>query len=130
MSDRDITRRELLKASGCGIAVCGLSPLLPALARAAVKPLTVGFIYVGPRNDYGWNQSHWVAAKKIAQLESVKVIEQENVPETVEVEKVMEGMIRHDGAGAIFATSFGYWPNVLKLARRYPDVVFTHVGAL
>jgi simple sugar transport system substrate-binding protein len=112
------------------LAAAGLDGLWPRLAQAAAKPVTVGFIYVGPRNDYGWNQAHAVAAKKVAKLEGVKLIEQENVPETVEAEKVMESMIRQDGAGVIFATSFGYWPTVLKLARKHPDVLFTHIGAL
>jgi simple sugar transport system substrate-binding protein len=71
-----------------------------------------------------------VAARKIARLEGVKLVEQENVPETVEVEKVMEGMIQQDGAKAIFPSSFGYWPSVLKVARKYPDVLFAHIGAL
>src|SRR5439155_598185 len=102
----------------------------PPLARAAARPVTVGFIYGGPKNDYGWNRSHAVAAKKVAQLEGVKIIEQENVPETVEAEKVMEAMIRQDTAKVVFATSFGYWPSVLKVAPKYPDVLFTHIGAL
>jgi basic membrane protein A and related proteins len=130
MDQTSVSRRRVLQGSlalGAASAVSGLWPARPA--RAA-KPMTVGFVYVGPRNDFGWNQSHWVAARKVAQLEAVKVIEQENVPETIEVEKVMEGMIRHDGARVVFATSFGYWPHVLKLARRYPDVLFTHIGAL
>jgi simple sugar transport system substrate-binding protein len=126
MSRSLVTRRGLLQG---GIATAGLA-LWPASGAGASKPVTVGFVYVGPRNDYGWNQSHWVAAKKIAQLEGVKLIEQENVPETAEAEKVMEGMIRHDGAKVVFATSFGYWPHVLKLARKHPDVLFTHIGAL
>jgi len=113
------------------IVASTLATLVPSVkASAAVKPITVGFIYVGPRNDYGWNQAHAVAAKKIARLEGVKLVEQENVPETVEVEKVMEGMIRHDGAKVVFPTSFGYWPHILKLARKYPDVLFVHIGAL
>ena len=123
MTDATLTRRQVL-AGGLAAA------LAPTLARAAAKPVTVGFIYVGPKNDFGWNQSHAVAARKVGQLEGVKLIEQENVPETVEVEKVMEGMIRHDGARVVFATSFGYWPHVLKTARKYPDVLFTHIGAL
>jgi basic membrane protein A and related proteins len=130
MDQTSVSRRRVLQGSlalGAASAVSGLWPARPA--RAA-RPMTVGFVYVGPRNDFGWNQSHWVAARKVAQLEAVKVIEQENVPETIEVEKVMEGMIRHDGARVVFATSFGYWPHVLKLARRYPDVLFTHIGAL
>ncbi len=131
MSDVSLTRRHIVTGTAGLLAASGLTSLLPGPeARAAVKPLTVGFIYVGPKNDYGWNQAHAVAAKKIARLEGVKLIEQENVPETVEVEKVMEGMIRHDGAKAVFATSFGYWPNVLKLAPKHPDVLFVHIGAL
>jgi simple sugar transport system substrate-binding protein len=128
MIDPRLTRRRLLQGSVAVAAAGVLSPLRSA--DAAVKPVIVGFVYVGPRNDFGWNQSHWVAARKIAQLEGVKVIEQENVPETAEAEKVMEGMIHHDGAKVVFATSFGYWPTVLKLAKKYPDVLFTHIGAL
>lgn len=130
MRHNRVTRRRTLQGLLAVGAASALGPLWPARGGAAAKPVTVGFVYVGPRNDFGWNQSHWVAAKKIAQLEGVKVIEQENVPETIEVEKAMEGMIRHDGARIVFATSFGYWPHVLKLARRYPDVLFTHIGAL
>jgi len=130
MGQACVTRRRMLQGSLTLGAASVMGALWPSGPARAAKPVTVGFVYVGPRNDFGWNQSHWVAAKKIAQLDGVKVIEQENVPETIEVEKVMEGMIRHDGAGVVFATSFGYWPHVLKLARRYPDVLFTHIGAL
>ena len=126
-----LTRRDVLKGTGGLVVAAGVSALRPALeARAAVKPVTVGFIYVGPKNDYGWNQSHAVAARKIARLEGVKLVEQENVPETVEVEKVMEGMILHDGAKVLFPSSFGYWPHALKIARKYPDALFAHIGAL
>jgi basic membrane protein A len=40
---------------------------LPGRARAA-GPLTVGFIYVGPKDDYGYNQAHAVAAKALKGL--------------------------------------------------------------
>ncbi|HSF06530.1 MAG TPA: BMP family ABC transporter substrate-binding protein [Methylomirabilota bacterium] len=130
MPDTVLTRRQMLEGSAATLAAAGLTGLQPWLAQAAAKPMTVGFVYVGPRNDYGWNQSHAVAAKKVAKLEGVKLIEQENVPETVEAEKVMESMIRQDGAGVVFATSFGYWPSVLKLAPKHPGVLFTHIGAL
>ena len=132
MSDKfRVTRRQVLKGSGGFVLASGINGLLTRFASgASVKPMTVGFIYTGPKNDYGWNQSHAVAAKKIAGMEGVKLIEQENVPETVEVEKVMEGMIRQDGAKVLFPTSFGFWPNILKLAPKYPEVLFVHAGAL
>jgi len=129
MHDHPVTRRQVLAASSNVVAAGALGALLPRMAHAQ-KPVTVGFLYVGPKNDYGWNQSHAVAAQRIARMEGVKLIEQENVPETVEAEKVMEGMIRQDGARVIFASSFGYWPSVLKVARKYPDALFAHIGAL
>lgn len=130
MSKKHITRREFIQRGGSVIAGGSVLAMLPRLARSAAKPITVSFIYVGSRQDFGWNQAHWMAAKKIAQMEGVKVIEQENVPETVEVEKIMKSMIQMDGANVIFATSFGYWQHVLKMAKDYPDVLFTHIGAL
>ena len=130
MSKTDrFSRRRFLDATANVVAAGTVMALLPSLASAA-KPMTVGFIYVGPRQDFGWNQAHWVAAQKIAKMDGIKVVEQENVPETAEVEKVMESMIQLDGAKVIFATSFGYWKPVLKLAKAHPEVLFTHIGAL
>ena len=124
-----ITRRKALITGGKIIGVGTLLSILPSMASAA-NPISVGVIYVGPRQDFGWNQSHWDAAKKISQMENVKVFEQENVPETAEVEKVMQSMIELDGAKVIMATSFGYWKSVKKMAEKYPEVLFTHIGAI
>lgn len=124
------TRRKFLSTSGNVVGAGTLLALLPGIARSAAKPITVGFIYTGPRDDFGWNQAHRVAAGKIAQMENVTVVEQENVPETVEVEKVMQSMIQLDGATVLFPTSFGFWKHILKLAPKYPDVLFVHAGGL
>jgi len=124
-----ISRRNVLRLGGNIIASGALLSILPTLASAA-KSITVGVIYVGPRQDFGWNQSHWDAARKIAKMDGVKVVEQENVPETAEVEKVMKSMIQLDGAKVIMATSFVYWKSVKKMAVEYPDVLFTHIGAI
>ncbi|MEL6317973.1 MAG: BMP family ABC transporter substrate-binding protein [Pseudomonadota bacterium] len=115
--------------SGNVVAAGAALSMLPGLAAAA-DTVTVGFIYVGPRQDFGWNQAHWDAAKRVAALDGIKVVEQENVPETAEVEKVMESMIELDGAKVIFGTSFGYWASIKKMAEKYPDVLFTHIGAI
>jgi basic membrane protein A len=124
-----ISRRQFMRTGRNIVAAGTLMAMLPSMARAA-KPATVGFIYVGPRQDFGWNQAHWDAAKKIAAMDGVTVVEQENVPETAEVEKVMESMIELDGATVIMATSFGYWASVKKMAEKYPNVLFTHIGAI
>jgi simple sugar transport system substrate-binding protein len=93
--------------------------------------LTVGFIYVGPKDDYGYNQAHAEGAKAISSLGGVKLRQEEKVPETVDVETTMESMINLDGAKVLFPTSFGYFdPHILKLAAKYPDVNFFHCGGL
>jgi simple sugar transport system substrate-binding protein len=130
MDGKLVTRRDFLHSSSNVITVTVLSSLFGHRAVAAAKPITVGFIYAATRQDYGWNQAHAVAARKIAQLEGVKLVEQEKVPETAEVEKVMEGMIRLDNCKVLFPTSFGFWPFIQKLAPKYPDVLFVHAGGL
>ena len=105
-----------------------------AATPAAAKPsdsLTVGFVYVGSRADYGYNQAHAEGAKAVSAIPGVKVREEENVAETVAVQKTMESMINLDGAKLIFPTSFGYFdPHILTLAAKYPDVTFLHCGGL
>jgi simple sugar transport system substrate-binding protein len=130
MSD-SISRRSML--AGAAKVVGAGSLLVSTQSRVFgqdVKPITVGFIYAATRNDYGWNQAHAVAARRIAALPGVKLVEQERVPETVQVERVMESMIQLDGAKVVFPTSFGFWPFIQKLAPKYPDVLFIHAGGL
>jgi len=106
--------------------------LLGAAASAQAKTdLTVGLIYVGPRDDFGWNQAHAVAAQALKSVPGVKVVEEENVPETVAVRKTMEGMIQSDGASLVFGTSFGYFdPFMVDMAKKYPKVEFRHPTSL
>jgi basic membrane protein A and related proteins len=93
--------------------------------------LTVGFIYVGPKDDYGYNQAHHEGAVAVSKIPGVKIREEEKVPETMDVQKTMESMINLDGAKLLFPTSFGYFdPHILKVAEKYPDVTFLHCGGL
>ncbi len=96
------------------------------------EPITIGFIYVGPKDDYGYNQAHAEGAAAVAQkLPWVKLVEEANVPETTAVAETMRSMIDIDKAVALFPTSFGYFdPHILKMAQEYPDVQFFHAGGL
>jgi basic membrane protein A len=126
-----IGRRGLLKSSLMGGAAAGAMTLGLGGAANAQKPLVIGFIYVGPRDDYGYNQAHAEAAAILKKMPGVKVQEEEKVPETVAVEKTMESMINLDGATLVFPTSFGYFdPYMLKVAAKYPAVQFRHCGGL
>ncbi|MEB3210189.1 MAG: BMP family ABC transporter substrate-binding protein [Leptolyngbyaceae bacterium] len=101
-------------------------------AGAGGEPLTVGFIYVGPKDDYGYNQAHAEgAAGAAAKFAWINLVEEASVPETTAVAESMRGMIDIDGAKILFPTSFGYFdPHILELAEEYPDVQFFHAGGL
>jgi basic membrane protein A len=102
-----------------------------ASAPSGGEGVAVGFIYVGPKDDYGYNQAHADGAAAVRKMDGVKVMEEERVPETVDVQKSMQSMIELDGAKVIFPTSFGYFdPHVLVMAKKYPDVMFLHCGGL
>jgi simple sugar transport system substrate-binding protein len=130
--------------SGMVLALAGCSKSTPkpeegsaapaeakAPAAPADKTMKVGFIYVGPRDDFGYNQAHSEAAKELSKLPDIKIFEEEKVPETMDVQRTMESMINLDGATVLFPTSFGYWdPHILKIAAKYPNVTFLHCGGM
>ncbi len=126
MNFDNISRRRVLQ----GTAALTLGTALP-LSRAFAKDTTVGLIYVGSRDDYGYNQAHAQGAAALKKMPGIKVVEEEKVPETEAVEKTMESMINLDGATLLFPTSFGYFnPHVLKMAVKYPKIRFEHCGGL
>jgi basic membrane protein A and related proteins len=122
--------RVRLKLS-TGLAMLWIAAVFCCAPAAFSGEVTVGFIYVGTRDDYGYNQAHAQGAAAIKSMPGVKVIEEENVPETVAVQNSMESMINLDGTRILFPTSFGYFdPHILKVAPKYPDVTFLHAGGL
>jgi simple sugar transport system substrate-binding protein len=123
---RGLTRRGFLASTAGAAALAGFGG---APARAA--GLTIGFIYVGTKDDFGYNQAHAEGAAAVKAMPGVTVIEEENVAETVDVAKTMESMIALDGASLLFPTSFGYFdPHILTLAPKFPDVRFQHAAGL
>ena len=65
-------------------------------------------------------------------MRGVKVVEEENVAETVDVQKTMESMINLDGASLVFPTSFGYFdPHMLKMCAEVSRTCeFRHCGGM
>jgi len=121
-----LSRRRLLQ----GTAALTVATAVP-LRAAFAKETTIGFIYVGSRDDYGYNQAHAQGAAALKKLSDIKVVEEEKVPETDAVEKTMESMINLDGATLLFPTSFGYYnPHMIKIANKHPKLRFEHCGGL
>ena len=129
MSLKNLNRRDSLKT----LAALSASGALATWGNQALaqKPLTIGVVYVGPRDDYGYNQAQAQAAAEVKKMPGLKVVEEENVPETAAVQKTMTGMIAQDGASVLFPTSFGYFdPHILALAAKNPNVRFAHCGGM
>jgi basic membrane protein A len=100
-------------------------------ATSSAKPLTVGFLYVGTKDDYGYNQAHAAGAAAVKALPGVNVIEAEKVAETKDCQQNMSTMIEQGDATLIFATSFGYFnPHVKEIAPKYPKITFLHAGGI
>jgi basic membrane protein A and related proteins len=125
-----IDRRQMLRVLAAAGVAAAAGPLVRS-AQAAMDKLVIGVIYVGPRDDYGYNQAQAQAAAAIKKMPGVTVVEQEKVPETTDVQKTMGSMIEQDGATLLFPTSFGYFdPHILRMAEKYPKVRFAHCGGL
>lgn len=91
---------------------------------------TIGYIYVGPEKDYGYNTSHDLGRQYVEKtIAGTKTLHVENIPETAEVSRVMERMIK-SGASIVFATSYGYLDYAIELGKKYPKVAFMHAGGL
>ena len=123
------TRRHVVGGLGMGAALLASGRVLPA--RAAPKPVTIGFTYVGPRDDYGYTQAHADGAAAIKSMPGITILEEERVAETDEVVKSMQSMIKLDSASLLFPTSFGYFdPYMLRVAAQEPAVQLRHCGGL
>src|ERR1700687_994795 len=121
-----ISRRHLLQGS----AALPLGTSFGARSASAADT-TIGFIYVGSRDDYGYNQAHAQGAAALKKMPGLKVVEEKTCAETDAVEKTMQSMISLDGATLLFPTSFGYYnPHMIKMANKFPKLHFEHCGGL
>ncbi len=100
------------------LVICGI-------AFAGDKPVKVGFVYVSPVGDAGYSYAHDQGRLAIDGLDGVTTSFVESVPEGPDSERVMLNMARKD-YDIIFATSFGYMDPMLKVAKKFPNVVFMH----
>jgi basic membrane protein A len=88
----------------------------------------VGFIFVGPKDDFGYNQAAYEGSQAVGEaFPDIEVLTAENVPEDDNATRIMESMIA-DGATIIFATSYGHLDPALKVAEAHPDVVVVQQG--
>jgi basic membrane protein A len=121
-----------LTAIGCSSNTTTTTKAASGSGAATTAPGTggkaIGFIFVGPKDDYGYNQAAYEGSQEVAKaFPDMKILTAENVPEDDNATRVMEGMIAN-GAKIIFATSYGHLDPALKVAAAHPDVVVVQQG--
>ena len=91
------------------------------------KKTKVGFVYLTTPGDHGWTYRHDIGGQQVEEAygDKVKTIYVENVKYGPDAERVMRNLAE-EGADIIFATSFGYMEQMLKVAKDYPHVKFEH----
>ncbi|MER7279266.1 BMP family ABC transporter substrate-binding protein [Dactylosporangium sp. NPDC000244] len=126
-------RRLLIPAAALALlAACstntGATPAAAEGSAPGAGSTKIGFIFVGPKDDYGYNQAAYQGSQAVAKAyPGLEVLTAENVPEDDNATRIMEGMIRK-GAKIIFATSYGHKDPALKVAAAHPDVVVVQQG--
>jgi len=91
---------------------------------------TIGFIAVGPADDFGYNQA---VADGVAAVEKAfpdaEVLTAYNIPEDDTAATTMESMVSQ-GADILFATSYGHLDFARQVAKAHPEVAVVHQGGL
>ena len=109
-------------------AATGAGGSAPDAAAPGVGSTKVGFIFVGPKDDFGYNQAAFAGSQAVGEAHpDLEILTAENVPEDDNATRVMQKMV-DDGARIIFATSYGHLDPALKIAADNPDVVVVQQG--
>jgi basic membrane protein A len=108
-------------------AIAALAIAATSYGTYAAEKLKVGFIYLGPIGDLGWTYRHEVGRQEMVKElgDKVETTYLENVSEGPDSERSIEQLARA-GHTLIFTTSFGYMDPTLKVAKKYPKVMFEH----
>lgn len=139
---KNLRQRRLVISAMLAPFVSSLQPL--ALARpessrngaaegglpVALKlPLRVAFVYVSPVGVAGWSYQHDLGRLAMERNLGAKVQTTvvESVQEGADAERVFRDLAAR-GYHLIFATSFGYMEQALRVSQEYPGVIFEHAG--
>ena len=133
--------KNLIRGSACALLATAAAIAALASARAAPSappatpaapraPLVVGFVYVTPIGAAGWTYQHELGRRELVRAlgPRVRTIAVESVAEGPDAERVMRDLVAQQGAGLVFATSFGYLDPALRVAAEFPRVIFEQAG--
>lgn len=107
---------------------CGGGEAAPAGDDTAAEATTVGFIYIGSKNDGGYSQAQHNGTMAVEEYfgDSIKTIIAESVAEEKQTVKSTAINMIDQGASIVIGTSFGFMDALEELSVEYPDVTFLH----
>ena len=99
---------------------------LAATAQAADK-LKACWVYTGPIGDFGYSYQHDQGRLEVEKAlgDKVETAYLENVSEGPDADRAFERLAR-EGCKIIFGTSFGFMDAEVKVAKKFPKVMFEH----
>ncbi|UVK36977.1 BMP family ABC transporter substrate-binding protein [Mesorhizobium sp. AR10] len=99
---------------------------LVATAEAADK-LKACWVYTGPIGDFGYSYQHDQGRLEVEKAlgDKVETAFLENVSEGPDADRAFERLAR-EGCKLIFGTSFGFMDPEVKVAKKFPKVMFEH----
>ncbi|MES0099058.1 BMP family ABC transporter substrate-binding protein [Mesorhizobium sp. M0019] len=99
---------------------------LAASAQAADK-LKACWVYTGPIGDFGYSYQHDQGRLEVEKAlgDKVETAYLENVSEGPDADRAFERLAR-EGCKIIFGTSFGFMDPEVKIAKKFPKVMFEH----
>jgi len=108
------------------LAVFLFAVAAPSWAGAPIASPRVAFVYLSVPGDGGWTFQLEKGRLYLEKALGIKVDFVENVPEGADAERVIADLAQnHD---VIFTTSFGYMDPTANVAKKFPKVVFEHLG--
>ncbi|MCU1345302.1 MAG: basic rane lipoprotein [Acidimicrobiia bacterium] len=126
--DSGVSKAAANTTAAGGTTLAPVATAAPTGKGPGVGSKAVGFIFVGPKDDFGYNQAAYQGSQAVKKaFPDLQVLTAENVPESDEAVRVMEGMI-DKGAKIIFATSYGHLDAAIKVAADHPDVAIVQQG--
>ena len=108
-------------------ALTAAAAMVVAVNAQAADKLKACFVYVGPIGDFGYSYQHEQGRQDVIKHfgDKVETAYLENVSEGPDAERAFERLARQH-CNMIFGTSFGFMDSELKVAKKFPKVMFEH----
>ncbi len=92
--------------------------------------IKAGFIYINEINDFGWTYAHEAGRIYLQnKLKNIDTIYKENVsPDNLL--NIIDELIEKEKCKIIVTTSYSYYPILLNIVDKYPDIIFLSCAGL